>query len=94
MLKPEGIQILTDLLKSSLQGEKSMLDERIDWITITAIFKLLFVLCFNEAVCSICVHSEIMDVSMRMLDKARESPQVVSAILKFYSFLTGIESAR
>jgi hypothetical protein len=46
--KPEGIQILTDLIKISLQGEQVMLDERIDWITITTIFKLLFVLCFSE----------------------------------------------
>jgi hypothetical protein len=42
----------------------------------------------------VCAHNEMIQVSMSMLDKAGNEASVVSAILKFFSFLSGIESAR
>ena len=51
MFKPQGLEFVFDLIKQAMEGRTSN-DERIDWALVTVLYKLLFVLCFNDNVCS------------------------------------------
>jgi len=70
MFTPSSIRVLEDLLKTSLAGDSTKIDERIDWTFITAIFKLLFLLCFNDSAIEACSSASLLDTSLRIVADA------------------------
>lgn len=70
LFKLEAIQIIADLMRKSLAVDTRQIDERIDWPIILAIFKLLYVICFNEGACRLVGESSIIDTSLQIVESA------------------------
>lgn len=78
-----------------MQGKTSN-DQRIDWALITVLYKLLFVLCFNDNFCSYCIENNVVEQAQEIMQSAMKENKhfIVTSILRFLSFISSDDSVK
>ena len=63
-----GIQTLFSLLRDAIQGNIRNSDDKIDWVFIALLMKLLYVLCFSNKI----LNRMLVDENVKVLGQAME----------------------